>query len=60
MTLINKDRTWKTIICLNPTHSTVQFETNEIGGIKCPICEALMITIVKSVVIIENIVKSES
>lgn len=45
--LINKDRTWRTVICLNPTHSTIQFDTNGIGTIKCPICESPMVTVIK-------------
>jgi hypothetical protein len=41
--LINKDRTWRTVICLSPTHETVKFETNETGDIRCPLCESLMV-----------------
>lgn len=46
--LINKDRTWKTVLCFNPNHETVRFETNEIGDIKCPICESLMVCEIKT------------
>ena len=41
--LINKERTWRTVICLNPNHETVRLNTNQIGDIKCPLCESLMV-----------------
>jgi len=47
MSLINKDRTWRTVICLNPDHEIVKFETNEIGNIHCPICYSLMVVEIK-------------
>jgi len=43
--MINKDRTWRDIICLNPTHSTVTFRTNQTGRINCPICTNAMVTV---------------
>jgi hypothetical protein len=42
--LINRERTWRTIICLNPEHDTLRFSTNETGNIPCPVCEELMVT----------------
>lgn len=48
--LINYDRTWRDVICLNPDHATIQFGTNEIGTITCPMCNSPMVTVVKSVV----------
>lgn len=45
--LINKERTWKTVICLNPSHETLKFKTNDIGDIKCPTCKATMIVEIK-------------
>lgn len=53
--LLNRDRMWRDVICLNPDHATVQFQTNEIGTIKCPMCESIMVTVVKPVItIIQN------
>lgn len=47
--LINYDRTWRTVICINPGHETVQFDSNQIGEIRCPLCESLMVKVVKSI-----------
>ena len=47
--LINYDRTWRTMICINPDHETLKFNTNKVGNIKCPICDHLMIKEVKPV-----------
>lgn len=41
--LINTERTWKFVVCLNPKHDTIRFKTNEIR-IECPICRTPMIT----------------
>lgn len=47
--LINKDKTWRYMVCLNPNHNlTIRLRTNEIGDIKCPICESLMVVEVKT------------
>lgn len=48
--LINYNRTWRTVKCINPNHSTVQFDTNQIGDIRCPMCESLMVNVVKSII----------
>lgn len=45
--LINKERTWKNVICLNPDHDTMEFRTNRIGNIHCPICDMIMVVVVK-------------
>ena len=42
--LINFERTWKNVICLNPAHDTLSFRTNREGDIKCTICQNLMVT----------------
>lgn len=55
--LINKHKTWRTVICINPDHATVQFDTNDIGNIQCPICESTMVTLVRSVL---NIVREKT
>lgn len=52
--LINYEKTWKTVICINPDHATVKFETNEIGDIRCPLCNFTMVTEVRPVVIIQE------
>lgn len=52
--LINRERTWKEVICLNPGHQTVKFDTNDTGTIKCPICKSPMVVFVKSVITIQN------
>lgn len=52
--LVNKDRTWRTIICINPNHEIVKFPTNEIGIIRCPICESPMVTLVQTVLVQDN------
>lgn len=52
--LINYDRTWRTVICINPDHATVQFDSNEIGNIPCPICESLMVVVIRPIVVISN------
>lgn len=41
--LINTEKTWKIVVCLNPKHDTIRFKTNEIG-IECPLCRTLMVT----------------
>ena len=45
--LINTERTWRFIMCLNPKHETIRFRTNEVGNIECPICHELMVTEIK-------------
>lgn len=45
--LINLDRMKRTVVCINPTHNTVTFDTMSIEP-RCPICENLMVTVVKS------------
>lgn len=50
--LINKDRTWRTMVCLNLVHETVKFDTNDVGDIKCPTCKSVMVVVVKPVWII--------
>lgn len=45
--LINRERTWRNVICLNTKHDTLSFRTNRIGDINCPICQELMVTEVK-------------
>lgn len=52
--LINYERTWREVICINPGHEIVKFDTNEVGNIRCPICESPMVTFVKPVIIIES------
>ena len=42
--LINMERTWRFIICINPKHELIRFRTNEVGNIDCPICRELMVT----------------
>ena len=42
--LINTERTWRWVICINPKHETIRFRTNEVGNIECPICLTLMVT----------------
>ncbi len=54
--LINYDRMTREVICLNPTHSTVTMRSNETQP-KCPICENVMITVVKSVLTQEIVTK---
>lgn len=44
---LNTDRMYRQLICLNPTHSTIEFESNEAQP-KCPICGNTMVTVVKS------------
>ena len=46
--LINYDRTWKTVICLNPKHETITVETNHVGNIPCPKCGHLMVAIIRT------------
>lgn len=41
--LINRDNTWRNMICLNPDHPLVKIHTNEVGNIECPFCKALMV-----------------
>lgn len=41
--LINKDRTWKVVVCRNPEHELVKFKTNSVGDIHCPTCKGLMV-----------------
>ncbi len=53
-TLINYERTWRTVICLNPSHDTVQFNSNEIGTIGCPTCGEAMVVLIKPVIVIKN------
>jgi transcription elongation factor Elf1 len=48
MEMINKNKTWKVVICLNPNHITLRFKTNEIGNIECPICGSLMVVELKT------------
>ncbi len=43
----NYEKTWKMVICINPDHETVKFETNEVGSILCPVCESIMVVEVK-------------
>ncbi len=43
----NYERTWKTVICLNPDHELIRYETNEVGNIPCPICDSLMVVEIK-------------
>jgi hypothetical protein len=50
--LINYDRTWRYVVCLNPEHETVKFETNDIGDILCPTCKELMVVEIKPKVVI--------
>ena len=45
--LINTERTWRWIICINPKHELIRLWTNEIGNLDCPICRELMITEIK-------------
>lgn len=45
--LINFDRTWRRVICINPDHELIQFNTNSIGNICCPVCGHLMIVEIK-------------
>jgi hypothetical protein len=51
--LINYDRTYRTMICLNPNHDTFKYITNKVGDIKCSICDALMVVLVRPVIKIE-------
>lgn len=53
--LINPKCKMREVICINPTHDTVQFKSDNTKQM-CPICNNLMITVVKSVV---KIVKNE-
>ena len=48
MNLINYDKTWRIVVCINPNHDTVRFNTNKIGNIFCPTCGHLMIVEIKS------------
>lgn len=41
--LVNYDKTWRMVICINPGHETVRFDTNQTGTIKCPLCESPMV-----------------
>jgi len=52
--LINRDRTWRDVICLNPDHATIQFATNDTGNIKCPMCESTMVVVVKPVIVVRD------
>ena len=54
--LINYDRMWRTMVCLNPKHDIVKFRTNEIGNIHCPTCKSIMVVELKfNNVIIEEL-----
>lgn len=55
--LINFDKTWRIVLCLNPDHETVRFETNEIGTIKCPLCESPTVVEVKPVVKVDELAR---
>lgn len=48
--LINRNKTWRNVICLNPRHETIQLHTNEIGTISCPICGGAMVVLVRPVI----------
>lgn len=49
--LINYERTWRTVRCMNPEHEgSLQYETNEVGDITCPMCNSPMVTLVKPIV----------
>jgi len=52
--LINYDRTWKTMVCINPLHELIKFDTNQIGDVKCPLCANLMVVVIKPVFVIEK------
>lgn len=52
--LINYERTWRTVICLSPTHETIQFDSNEIGTIRCPMCESPMVVLIRPAVVIKH------
>lgn len=54
--LINPHCKMREVICLNPTHDTIHFNS-DVTLEKCPICDNLMITVVKSVVKIDELVK---
>lgn len=45
--LINIERMNRQVICINPTHDTVTLNTTETQP-KCPICDNVMVTVVKS------------
>jgi len=45
--LVNFERTWRIMVCLNPSHDIVKFRTNKVGSIHCPTCEATMVVEVK-------------
>lgn len=52
--LINYERTWRTMICLNPKHDIVKFKTNAIGNIICSTCKHIMVVEIKSIIIVED------
>jgi uncharacterized Zn finger protein (UPF0148 family) len=41
------------MICLNPKHNLVKFDTNKIGDILCPTCGAKMVTEIKFIDVID-------
>lgn len=58
--LINTERTWRFILCLNTKHELIRFRTNEIGNLECPLCRELMITEIVSPININNIINLEN
>lgn len=54
--LINLDRMKRFVICLNPDHVTLEVFT-WLSQPKCPICGNSMVTVIKSVVKIDELAK---
>jgi hypothetical protein len=54
--LINPECKPRELMCQNPTHSEIRV-VSSVTHEKCPICDNLMITVVKSVVKIDELVK---
>lgn len=48
--LINYDKTWRVMVCLNPKHDIVKFKTNSVGNIECPTCHAIMVREIKPMI----------
>ena len=53
--LINLDRMFRNLICENPTHPLVKWNTNELQP-KCPICNNIMVAEIKSALTGETVV----
>ena len=52
--LINTERTWRTVVCISPTHELVRFDTNQVGTIRCPLCNSLMVTEIKPMFVVDD------